>query len=104
MQILEKYRINFKIDEEQDPTEIARFREKINMFILFLKKADVMMEKAKESLKEMQNHSEKMKDNYLRMYYSFMKYEDLAVDYFADSDATKRLMTHPGVGDVKQKV
>jgi len=44
MQILEKYRLNFKIDEEQEQTEIAKFREKINMFILFLKKADVMME------------------------------------------------------------
>jgi len=43
-----------------------------------------MMEKSKDSLKEMSTHHEKMKDNYLRMYYSFMKYEDLAVDYFAD--------------------
>jgi len=44
MQILEKYRLNFKIDEDQDATEIAKYREKINMFILFLKKADGMME------------------------------------------------------------
>jgi len=33
-----------------------------------------------------------------------MKYEDLAVDYFSDSDATKRILTHPAVGDVKSKV
>jgi len=101
MQILEKYRSNFKIDEEQDATEIAKYREKINMFILFLKKADGMMEKAKENLKEMTIHHDKLKDNYLRMYYAFMKYEDIAVDYFSDCDVNKRTMTHPGVGDVK---
>jgi hypothetical protein len=44
MQILEKYRLSFKIDEDQDATEIAKYREKINMFVLFLKKADGMME------------------------------------------------------------
>jgi hypothetical protein len=104
MQILEKYRLNFKIDEDQDTTEIAKYREKINMFILFLKKADGMMEKAKENLKEMVIHHDKLKDNYLRMYYAFMKYEDIAVDYFSDCDVNKRSMTHPGVGDVKQKV
>jgi hypothetical protein len=38
------------------------------------------------------------------MYYAFMKYEDIAVDYFSDCDVNKRSMTHPGVGDVKQKV
>ena len=55
-------------------------------------------------MKEMMTHADKMKDNYLRMYYAFMKYEDLAVDYFGDQDATKRILTHPGVGDVKAKV
>jgi len=33
-----------------------------------------------------------------------MKYEDIAVDYFADSDSTKRSLTHPAVGDTKEKV
>lgn len=62
------------------------------------------MEKAKDNLKEMVIHHDKLKDNYLRMYYAFMKYEDIAVDYFSDCDVNKRTMTHPGVGDVKQKV
>ena len=44
MQILEKFRLNFKIDEDQDATEIAKYREKINSFAAFLKKADMMME------------------------------------------------------------
>jgi hypothetical protein len=33
-----------------------------------------------------------------------MKYEDIAVDYFTDSDMSKRSLTHPNVGDIKQKV
>lgn len=104
MQILEKYRLSFKIEEEQETTEVAKFREKINMFIIFLKKADMMMQKAKENMKEMVGHHDKLKDNYLRMYYAFMKYEDIAIDYFSDCDVSKRTMTHPGVGDTKQKV
>merc|ERR1719345_714848 len=62
------------------------------------------MEKAKESMKEMVAHQDKLKENYLRMYQSFMKYEDIAVDYFGDSDSSKRTMTHPAVGDTKEKV
>jgi len=56
MQILEKFRLNFKIDEDQDPTEIAKYREKINSFSAFLKKADIMMEKSKNNVKEMKSH------------------------------------------------
>jgi len=42
-QILEKYRLNFpKINEDQ-PTEIARYRERINIFNVFLTKALINM-------------------------------------------------------------
>jgi hypothetical protein len=74
---------------------MTKYREKINMFIAFLKKSSVMMEKAKENVKEMVSHHDKMQDNYLRMYLAFMKYEDIAVDYFSDCDVSTRLMTHP---------
>jgi sorting nexin-1/2 len=39
LQILEKYRLNFKLDEDQDTSEIARYRDKINIFNAFLTKA-----------------------------------------------------------------
>lgn len=83
---------------------MTKHREKINMFIAFLKKSSVMMEKAKETTKEMVAHHDKMQDSYLRMYAAFMKYEDIAVDYFSDCDVSKRLMTHPAVGDTKGKI
>jgi hypothetical protein len=104
LMILEKYRLSFAVDEDVEPTTIAKHREKINMFVAFLKKAQVMMEKAKENMKEMVGHQDKLKDNYVRMYYAFMKYEDIAVDYFSDCDVSKRLLTHPGVGDTKEKI
>lgn len=32
MQVLEKYRLNFNIDEEQDTTDIAKYKENIVEF------------------------------------------------------------------------
>ena len=44
IQILEKYRLNFKIDEDQPAAELARYKDKINIFQAFLKKAIVSLE------------------------------------------------------------
>ena len=43
-QILERYRLWFKIDENLDNSELSRFREKINIFNQFLVKAVVSMQ------------------------------------------------------------
>ena len=40
-EILEKYRLNFSIDEDQATSEIARYKEKINVFTVYLRKAIV---------------------------------------------------------------
>ncbi len=42
-QILDKYRNVFKISEETDNSEVARYREKINIFQSFLTKAILSM-------------------------------------------------------------
>jgi hypothetical protein len=44
-QILEKFRLNFHIDEQQENAEVARFREKISLFNAFLCKAVISMNK-----------------------------------------------------------
>ena len=44
IQILEKYRLNFKIDEDQANSETARYKDKINIFQAFLRKAIVSLE------------------------------------------------------------
>ena len=45
----------------------------------------------------------------LDMHYRFlvtnlMRYEDVNIEYYSDSDLTKRIVTHPEVGDFKDKV
>ena len=44
IQILEKYRLNFKMDEDQAASELARYKDKINIFQAFLRKAIVSLE------------------------------------------------------------
>jgi len=53
MQVLEKYRLNFKLEEEQEPTELNKFKEKIMVFQQFLKKSIGIMEMQKKQLKQM---------------------------------------------------
>ena len=43
-EILEKYRLNFSIDEDQATSEIARYKEKINVFTVYLRKSIVQLE------------------------------------------------------------
>ena len=33
-----------------------------------------------------------------------MKYEDNNVEYYAESDLTKRVLSNPGVGDMKENI
>lgn len=44
MQLLEKYRLNFKIDEDMDNSEVIRAREKITAFTAFVKKSIQVMD------------------------------------------------------------
>lgn len=55
MQILEKYRLNFKIDEEKDANAMQKYKESIMDFSTFLKKVIAIMEVQKKQLKEMIN-------------------------------------------------
>ena len=44
MQVLEKYRLNFKIDEDQDVAELATYKNRIMIFQQYLKKTIGIME------------------------------------------------------------
>ena len=55
MQVLEKYRLNFKIDEEQDSVTMNKYGEKIMLFQAYLKKAIGIMEMQKKQMKLMMN-------------------------------------------------
>ncbi len=53
MQVLEKYRQNFNINENQDSADLAQYKENIINFQAFLKKAIPLMEIHKKQLKRM---------------------------------------------------
>jgi hypothetical protein len=53
MQILEKYRLNFNIDEDQEGSPVAHYKENIIDFQAFLRKALPVMEIQKRQLKKM---------------------------------------------------
>ena len=48
MQVLEKYRLNFKLDEDQDETEVQKYKDRINIFQSYLKKVIGVMEIQKQ--------------------------------------------------------
>jgi hypothetical protein len=47
MQVLEKYRLNFKIDEDQDANAMNTYKDRIMVFQQYLKKAISIMEMQK---------------------------------------------------------
>ena len=53
MQILERYRLNFNIDEDQDGSPLSHYKENIIDFQLFLKKAIPVLEIQKRQVKKM---------------------------------------------------
>jgi hypothetical protein len=55
-------------------------------------------------MREMEIQHDKMQKSYLNVYKAFMKYEDIAVDYFASSDIEKRTLTHPAAAAIDQQV
>lgn len=104
MQILEKYRLNFNIDEDQDGNPLAHYKENIIDFQLFLKRAIPVLEIQKKQLKKMLAVRDDQDQAYSSVMQSLLKYEDNNVEYYADSDVQKRVLTHPEAGEVKERV
>lgn len=63
MQVLEKYRLNFKLDEDQDDSEVLKYKERIMMFQNYLKKVIGIMEIQKKQLKNQMNVRDKHDTN-----------------------------------------
>lgn len=103
-QILEKYRLCFPKIEEEQPSEMARYRERINIFSGFLNKCQksnqVNREMMVNSVKEHQKHAQ----NYLELYTMFMQYEDSAVEYYSENQMEARNLTHPKAGELKETI
>lgn len=82
-QILEKYRLNFKIDEDQK-AEQASYIEKINVFSNFLKKQIALMRNQKKQLKSLKVTRSKEMESYPKIFDQFVRFENTAMEYLAD--------------------
>ena len=47
---------------------------------------------------------DKLQKSYLDIHFAFMKYEEIAVDFFSNEDHDKRILTHFKNGDIETKV
>jgi len=84
---LEKYRANFKIDESQGQEVMPTYAAKIESFDMFLKAAEVTMKTNKDKLKAFAEAHDRMTQSYQTTYANWIKYEEVAVEYFSNSDA-----------------
>lgn len=84
MQVLEKYRLNFKINEDQDAASINTFKDRIAIFQQFLKKCIGIMEIQKKQIKAIAAVRDRQDKYEHDLMYQLMKYEDIAVAYYAD--------------------
>lgn len=61
------------------------------------------MEIHKKKLKEMIKVKDASDASYRSIVNNLVKYEDNNVEFYADSDQNKRTLTHPSLGDLKEK-
>lgn len=105
MQILEKYRLNFNIDEDQEGSPMAHYKENIIDFQLFLRRAIPVMEIQKKQMKKMMLTRDDQDASYITIMNALQRYEDNNLEFYSEEDASKRILTHPDSnGEVKEKV
>lgn len=103
MQVLEKYRLNFNIDEDQEGPSLTTYKENIVAFQTFAKKVIPTMEVQKKQMKIMMDTKTNIDLNYKTIINGLLKYEDNNVEYYSETDVSKRTLTHPSAGDVKER-
>jgi len=83
---------------------LKRYREKINVFGTFLRKAVGQVERQKDDMKVFMDMVHQSYAHYDKFYESFVQYEDIALDYYADGQLTERSFTHPGAVETKESI
>lgn len=99
VQVIEKYRLNFKINEAATEDELRGFSDNIQRFVHFLKKAIPAMQLQKRATKAMLGTRDHHDQGVVKMTKALMKYEDVGVAFYAFDDPNMRVLTHPGLED-----
>lgn len=76
-------------------SDLSQYKENIINFQAFLKKAIPVMEIQKKQLKKMVVIREEQIASYSAVMQGLIKYEDNNIEYVAESDASKRILTNP---------
>ena len=104
MQVLEKYRLNFNIDEEQDSAALSKYKETIMEFQTYLRKVISVLEIQRMQVKKMSENRDGQDSSYFNILNTLLKYEEVNVDYYSEQDKMKKILNHPQNGDFKEKI
>jgi len=104
MMILEKYRLNFQVQEERPAAEVAKYKESIREFQSFVKRALSVMEHQKDQLKLMIKSTDDRYSQQKQCIESLIAYEDANVDYYSDQNVEKRLFTNGSNANFKEQL
>ena len=83
---------------------LKAYKDKIMIFQSFLKKAIGIMEMQKKSLKGMMNIRSNQDKAQSELLFNLMKFEDVGIAYYSDTDYSKRVLTHPDSSELREKI
>lgn len=95
MEVLQKFRANFEINEDQDSAALDGYKDRIMVFQLYLKKAIGIMEMQRKQMKTMEAVRDRQDKSTNELLTHMMKFEEVGLEYYADQEKEKRVLTHP---------
>ncbi len=104
VQILEKYRKTFTIDESLDTEKVTTYKENLKEFKAFLLKAMVQMGKNKNYIKRMVDNQKIVNDCYKQAMEHFIRYEQSNVVFYSEGDIDKQMFSNPDSDNMVEKV
>lgn len=104
LQVLEKYRKAFTIQEEELTTEKMReYSEQIGRFMVFLQKVIPAVTEQKRQMKKIAATRDQHDKGQREIMAQLMKYEDVGIAFYGNDDYSQRVYTHPNNQDLKKK-
>ena len=95
MELLQKFRANFELDEDQDTAALDGYKDRIMVFQQYLKKAIGIMEMQRKQMKTMESVRDRQDKSTNELLTHMMKFEEVGLEYYSDQEKEKRVLTHP---------
>ena len=96
MEVLQKFRANFEINEDQESAALDGYKDRIMVFQLYLKKAIGIMEMQRKQMKTMEAVRDRQDKSTNELLTHMMKFEEVGLEYYADQEKEKRKSQQPG--------